>query len=135
MRKKFPLLIFVVVSVLTTAYSCTSTQGSLTVSQAQDQHVQHIEVTVTAPVKEILPDDTEGSPHQRFLISLPNGTTVLIAHNTQLAQPVPIQVGDVVTIHGQYIWNNKGGVIHWTHHSDSPKHEGGWIEFKGQKYQ
>ena len=54
---------------------------------------------------------------------------------TKYAPTVPIQAGNVVRIHGEYIWNRLGGLIHWTHHSDSPKHESGWIEFNGQRYQ
>jgi hypothetical protein len=105
------------------------------VISAQDQHQRAVEVTVTAPVKRILPDDTEGLPHQRFLLQLANGSTVLVAHNTNEAPRVPIAEGDLVTIHGEYGWNAKGGFIHWTHHSDTPRHEGGYIDFNGQRFQ
>lgn len=101
---------------------------------AQSQHARQY-VTVSALVKRLLKDDTKGIPHQRFLIELSNGTTVLVAHNTDRAPRVPVQQGDIVTIHGEYIWTEKGGTLHWTHHSDSPMHEGGWIEFNGQRYQ
>jgi translation initiation factor IF-1 len=102
---------------------------------AQKTHAYKVEVTVQAPVYKLLRDDREGLPHQRFLIVLNNGTTVLIAHDVQMAPRVPIKPGDVVTIHGEYIWNKKGGVIHWTHHTDTPRHAGGWIDFNGQRYQ
>jgi len=102
---------------------------------AQEQRASHVEVTVTAPVKRVLSDDTEGTPHERFLLILANGTTVLVAHNTSEAGRVPLSEGSVVTVHGEYIWNNRGGVIHWTHHSDNGRHEGGFIDFQGQHYQ
>ena len=86
-------------------------------------------------MKRLLPDDTRGLPHQKFLIDLNNGTSVLIAHDTKMAPHVPIKEGDIVTIHGEYIWNDRGGLIHWTHHTDTARHEGGWIELAGQKYQ
>ena len=105
------------------------------VLRAQGLRVRKVQITVVAPVYKILADDTEGLPHQRFLILLRNGTTVLIAHDTRMAPRVPIRAGDTVKIHGEYIWNPKGGVIHWTHHSDTPAHEGGWIDFNGQRYQ
>ncbi len=105
------------------------------VLQAQQNHWRHAEVTVEAQVVKLLRDDTEGIPHQRFLIALVNGTTVLIAHDTNMAPRVPLQRGDWVRIHGEYIWTEKGGVIHWTHHTDTPRHIGGWIDFNGQRYQ
>jgi hypothetical protein len=103
--------------------------------EAQQGRMIKTEVTVEAPVYKLLPDDTRGLPHQKFLIQLANGSTVLIAHDTAMAPRVPIQPGDVVRIHGEYIWNQKGGLIHWTHHTDTPRHEGGWILFNGQVYQ
>lgn len=102
---------------------------------AQAQQAKRVEITVVARVYKLLPDDTKGLPHQRFLLRLNNGTTVLIAHDTKMAPRVPINVGDLIRIHGEYIWNEKGGVIHWTHHSDNGHHEPGWIEFNGQRYQ
>lgn len=109
--------------------------GQSEVLQAQQQGLKHVEVTVDAQVYKLLRDDTEGLPHQRFLIGLPNGTTVLIAHDTKMAPRVPLNKGDWVRIHGEYIWTEKGGVIHWTHHTDTPRHEGGWIDYNGLRYQ
>jgi hypothetical protein len=48
---------------------------------------------------------------------------------------VPAQAGDIVTVHGEFIWNQRGGVLHWTHHSDTPRHESGYIDFAGNRYQ
>ena len=105
------------------------------VLQAQQQQLRHVEVTVEAPVYKTLRDDTEGIPHQRFLIGLSNGTTVLIAHDTNMAPRVPLHSGDWVRIHGEFIWTERGGVIHWTHHTDTPRHVGGWIDYNGRRYQ
>lgn len=105
------------------------------VLEAQAQQLRKVEVTCTLPVQKLLRDDTKGLPHQRFLLALSNGTTILVAHDTAMAPRVPISPGDLVTIHGEYIWNQKGGVLHWTHHTDTPRHEGGYIDFQGQRYQ
>lgn len=105
------------------------------VVKAQNQQLRDERVTCTARVKKLLKDDRKGSPHQRFLIELTNGTTVLIAHNIDLAPYVPLQVGDTVTISGEYVWNRKGGVIHYTHHTTNAKHQDGMIQFNNQIYQ
>lgn len=105
------------------------------VLRAQAARAIKVEVTVKAPVKKLLRDDVEGLPHQKFLIVLSNGSTVLIAHDLKMAPRVDIQPGDIVCIHGEYIWNKLGGLIHWTHHSDTPYHDNGWIDFNGVRYQ
>lgn len=103
--------------------------------EAQQSRAKKKEILFSARVKRLLPDDTKGLPHQRFLLEIENGSTVLVAHDTKYAPKVPIQVGDILVIKGEYIWNRKGGIVHWTHRSDTPKHEGGYIEFDGQRYQ
>jgi len=108
--------------------------GQSQILAAQNAQARKVEVTVDARVYKLLPDDTDGRPHQRFLLLLNNGTTVLVAHNTSLAPRVPLREGDLVRVHGEYIYNNKGGVLHFTHHSTG-SHEAGWIEHNGQRYQ
>ncbi len=105
------------------------------VAAAQSNRASHVQVTCTLPVKRMLRPDDKGEKHEKFLLQLSNGSTILVAHNVSRAPSVPVEAGDIVTVHGEYIWNNKGGVIHWTHASDTPRHEGGYIDFKGQRYQ
>lgn len=84
----------------------------------------------------ILPDDTDGSRHQRFIVRLRSGRTLLIAHNIDIAPRVPsLGMGDKVYFNGEYEWNSKGGVIHWTHRDPRQRHQAGWIEHKGRRYQ
>jgi hypothetical protein len=92
-------------------------------------------VEIRGKVTHLLKDDNDGSRHQRFIIELPNQHTLLIAHNIDLAERIPLNTGDKVIIFGQYEWNNKGGVIHWTHHDPENKHPGGWIKHRGKVYQ
>lgn len=87
-------------------------------------------------VTRVLSDDNDGSRHQRFIVEVAPGRTVLIAHNIDLAPRVPsISVGDTVSFYGEYEWNDRGGVIHWTHHDPRGTHPGGWIEHKGRRYE
>lgn len=94
-----------------------------------------IVVSTAGNVTRILKDDNDGSRHQRFLIQIPDGLTLLVAHNIDLAPRVPLSVNDKVAIHGQYEWGNKGGVLHWTHLDPQKKHPGGWIIHQGKKYE
>ncbi len=100
-----------------------------------DSQRSGVMVTTQGHVTRILKDDNEGSRHQRFLIEIPSGLTLLVAHNIDLAPRVPLEEFDEVLIYGQYEWNNKGGVLHWTHHDPNKRHEEGWIEHKGKRYE
>ena len=60
--------------------------------------------------------------------------TLLVAHNIDLAPRIPVAQGDAVTIKGEYVWNNRGGVLHWTHH-DPKGRKGGWVEVAGKRYE
>jgi hypothetical protein len=92
-------------------------------------------VSVAATVDRSLADDHEGSRHQRFLLRLDDGLSLLVAHNIDLAPRVPIEAGDRVEVRGQYEWNEKGGVLHWTHHDPDGEHEGGWIRAGERTYE
>lgn len=84
----------------------------------------------------VLSDDNTGSRHQRFILQHGSGRTLLIAHNIDVAPRIEsLREGDTVAFHGQYEWNDKGGVIHWTHHDPQGRHVGGWLEYNGRRYQ
>ncbi len=91
-------------------------------------------VETTGVVERLLKDDREGSQHQKFIVRLSNNHSVLIAHNIDLAPRVPVSTGDRVRFRGEYEWNNKGGVVHWTHHDPRGTKEGGWIALADNIY-
>jgi hypothetical protein len=93
-----------------------------------------VEVEATGVVTRRLPDDLEGSKHQRFIVRV-GDQTVLVAHNIDLAPRVPVSEGDTVQLRGEYEWNQLGGVIHWTHRDPSGRHSAGWIRIRGRLYQ
>ena len=106
------------------------------VIRAQKAKRSDVQVLGAAKVTRILPDDLKGSRHQRFILGLSTGSTLLVAHNIDLAARIPdIAVGDTVEFYGEYEWNEKGGVVHWTHHDPARRHVDGWLKHHGSKYQ
>jgi hypothetical protein len=85
-------------------------------------------------VERLLPDDREGDRHQRFILRLASGHTLLVSHNIDLVPRVPLALDDSVEFRGQYEWNEQGGVIHWTHHDPQGDRPGGWIRHAGRLY-
>jgi hypothetical protein len=92
-------------------------------------------VEITGRVQRILPDDNEGARHQRFTVELADAHSVLVAHNIDLAGPVPVRQGQTLALRGRYEWNDRGGVIHWTHHDPDGRIQGGWIMLDNVRYQ
>jgi len=87
-------------------------------------------------VTRLLSDDVNGDRHQRFILRLASGQTLLIAHNIDIApRLVGLKIGNTVTFYGQYEWNSQGGLIHWTHHDPAGQHINGWLKFAGKTYQ
>ena len=85
-------------------------------------------------VVKVLGDDNDGSRHQRLIVEIADGHTILIAHNIDLAPRVPLAGGESISFKGEYVWNDKGGVLHWTHHDPQNRASGGWIRLNGETY-
>ena len=106
------------------------------IENAFENRQSDIQVGGSGKVIKLLPDDTQGSRHQKFIIRLNSGQTLLIAHNIDIAPRVgSLKVGDHINFYGEYEWNSKGGVVHWTHHDPNGNHEDGWLNHNGKMYQ
>jgi hypothetical protein len=111
------------------------TIGDDQITRAFRQRAKDLSIAGEGEVIRLLADDLDGSRHQRFIIRLDSGHTILIAHNIDLAPRVDaLDTGDTVKFSGIYEWNEKGGVVHWTHHDPQGRRQGGWIEHKGRRY-
>ncbi len=110
--------------------------GNAAIDQAYARRLGNLQVEGAGVVSKVLADDHHGSRHQRFIVRLPSGLTVLVAHNIDLAPRIEtLRTGDSVRFYGEYEWNAKGGVLHWTHHDPQRRHPGGWIEHAGRRYE
>ena len=104
--------------------------------RAHEKRLRGVFVEGEGVVVKVLSDDTQGDRHQRFLLAVGQGVRVLVAHNIDLAPRVEaIAVGDLVAYGGDYLYTEKGGTLHWTHHDPRGHHRDGWLQVNGKRYQ
>ena len=107
-----------------------------TLASAYRNHESRVEVCGHAVIAKVLKDDTQGARHQRFILRLASGQTVLIAYNFDLAPRIEgLRAGAPIEFAGEYEWNAQGGVVHWTHRDPAGHHPPGWIRYAGHLYQ
>lgn len=125
------------ISIPAIPFSVSSSSNSDSVLQnAYNNRESNLQVKGKGVVIRMLSDDLQGSRHQRFILQLDNGQTLLISHNIDLAPRINgLKSDDIVEFYGEYEWNSKGGVIHWTHHDPSKRHVAGWLKHEGRTYQ
>ncbi len=130
MKRIFPSLL-IMLSML--SFNCWANDGVL--KRAYQSQQSNIQVKGSGKMTRILPDDNDGSRHQKFILRLNNRQTILVAHNIDLAPRINnLKVGDTVQFYGEYEWNSKGGVIHWTHKDPRNNHKHGWLKHRGRIY-
>jgi hypothetical protein len=96
-----------------------------------------------AVVTELLPDDRDGLPHQRFMIELVNNRfsneEIMVAHNIDHSPRVPVRIGAQLELKGDFILSASPKVLHWTHlcevRNGVKSHPDGYIRLNGQIYQ
>lgn len=118
----------------TSAFAITFA-GDSQIVQALQRHrnVDFVEgsgMTVTR----LLPDDNSGLRHQKWVVRLSNGQQITAVYNLDMCPHVPLKVGDVVGMGGQFISTNQGGLIHWMHHDPSGRRPAGYATLNGQFY-
>ena len=117
------------------SYETAPGAGEATILEAYRTRQSDVWVEAEGRVERVLRDDLDGSRHQRLIVRLSGGHTVLIAHNIDLAPRAPVREGDAIAFRGEYEWNDRGGVVHWTHHDPQGRRAGGWLRHEGERYQ
>tara|TARA_B110000196_G_scaffold269513_1_gene244131 strand:+ start:913 stop:1305 length:393 start_codon:yes stop_codon:yes gene_type:complete len=128
-------LIFLTIFIVFTSINVTA-DDVYKIESAYANQTSDLQVSSSGTVVKLLSDDNKGSRHQRFILKLSNNQTVLVAHNIDLAPKITsLRRGDTVEFNGEYEWNSKGGVIHWTHHDPAGRHQNGWLKHNGSIYE
>ena len=77
--------------------------GDVLLARAFEDQAHNLLVEGQGTVSRLLTDDTRGDKHQRFIVTLASGQTLLITHNIDIAPRVKsLQVGDTVWFKGEY---------------------------------
>jgi len=128
-------LFLTMVLVVLSAISFFTWSNDSELKQAFESRQSDVQVQGVGTVIRLLVDDNKGSRHQKFILKLSNRQTLLVAHNIDLAPRISnLKTGDIVAFYGEYEWNNRGGIIHWTHRDPRNKHKHGWLKHNGQVY-
>ena len=103
---------------------------------AYEEQRSDVQVAGSGRVARILGDDSLGDRHQRFILRAALGT-----HRPHRAQHRPRASRRALwrrrrrRVSRVYEWNDKGGVVHWTHHDPQGQHEPGWLKHHGRTYE
>ncbi len=131
------LLIFVVINYYKNEIEKPE-QGSgvSQVEAAYERQQSDVQVKGRGQVIKLLADDLKGAKHQKFIVKISDSLTVLISHNIDLAPRINnLSRGKNISFYGEYVFNNKGGLVHWTHHDPQKRHVDGWLKYNGKTYQ
>lgn len=69
--------------------------------------------------------------HEGFLLHLSgaagHGLTVRVEDNVDITGEIPLSAGDQAEVRGEYIYDSRGGLIHYTHHDPRGRHPTGYV--------
>ena len=130
------ILVSLSLSLLMALVAVPSFANDAVIAQAYASKHSDVQIKGSGTVIRLLPDDTQGDRHQKFILRLQSKQTILVSHNIDLAPRISnLSVGDKVQFNGEYEWNKKGGVVHWTHKDPNGRHAHGWLKHNGRLYQ
>lgn len=136
MRQIFSTALALLLAISCNLEARTTYADKASIENAYTNQQSNVQLQAYGKVEKVLADDSQGSRHQRFIVRINAKLTILIAHNIDLARRIPdLKPGDLVEFYGEYEWNKKGGVVHWTHRDPSGRHLAGWLKHNGITYQ
>jgi len=141
LTKKLALILGVLLLSLTSIHdakaadvaSKVSGDANIVSAIANKRRVDFVEGSGMVVVK-LLPDDLNGLEHQKWVVRLSNGALMQAVYNLDMCEHVPLKVGDVVSMGGQFIWTNQGALLHWLHFDPRQNRPDGYVELNGKVY-
>lgn len=100
---------------------------------AKHRNVYYLEAA-KLKVVQLLRDDQQGLPHQKFKVVTSHGDQVLCVYNLDQGQRIPLKIGDEVGLGGEFKMTNVGPMMHWLHEDSSNKRPDGYVELAGRRY-
>src|SRR5271165_1649946 len=116
-----------------------ASSGNAAVYAAWQQQRSGVEVTASGSVAKVLGIRRGPSGvHQGFLLHLRGaegrGLTVRVEDNVDITGPIPLRPGDALEVRGEYIFDPRGGLIHYTHHDPRGRHASGYVRTADKMY-
>lgn len=117
---------------------CKDLRGSVLPNTVENLQVvmrssaRNPQVIVTGVVDQILPEDHEGLPHQKYTLLVGGKIKILIVSNLDFGR-VPLKVGSTLSVCGEFKKVGQG-MIHWTHFDPHGGHPDGFTIVDGMLY-
>ena len=117
----------------------TDTVSNAAIYDAWRSGQSHLEVTASGSVARVLGlRNGPSGEHEGFLLHLRgaegHGLTVRVEDNTDITGPMDVHAGDDAVVRGEYIYDPRGGIIHYTHHDPRGHHVSGYVRVNGRTY-
>lgn len=109
--------------------------GSITrlKSVMADHKGNRTQVLVTGTISEIKREDHSGLAHQKYEMKVDKDITLQIVSNLEFGR-IPLVVGKITTVCGEFLRIGKGGMVHWTHFDPHGPHADGFTVMDGVLY-
>jgi hypothetical protein len=108
--------------------------GAALIENAFQSRLSGQVVQLRGVVRNVLPDERDGTRRQRWTLELDGGRTLLVSHDLETSGRVPAAVGDELELCGRYEWNNRGGAVIDTHTRPDDESARGWIRHADVDY-
>lgn len=114
-------------------------EGNSVVYDAWRAQRSHVEVTASGVIaRDLGTRSGVSAAHEGFLLHLAGasgrGLTVRVEANVDFTGAMPIAAGEPVVVRGEYEFDPRGGVIHWTHRDPRGRHPDGFIQIQNKRY-
>jgi hypothetical protein len=102
---------------------------------ANNSELPFVEIK-NAKVVKLLRNDNKGAKHQRWQIMINKEIILTVIYNLDLAEKVPLSVGDEIDLAGELIFGSKkhDPILHWTHADPQRKRMDGYVLLRDKKY-